>query len=246
MKVLVVDDEAPARDRLRRLLAGLDECSVCAEAANGREALEAAGTHQPDILLMDIRMPGMDGLEAARHLYALEQPPAIIFTTAYSDHAIEAFEIHAVDYLLKPVRRERLLESLRHARRLTRIQADSLQAAGGAPGTRQNICARLRGGLELIPVAEIRFFLADQKYVTVGTAQQRVLIEETLKSLEEEFAGRFIRIHRNALVAVAHLAGIERGADGYQRVRLQGIDEPLEISRRHIAAVRQCIKALQG
>ena len=246
MKVLVVDDEAPARDRLRRLLVELDDCSVCAEASNGREALEAAGVHQPDILLMDIRMPGMDGLEAARHLHALEQPPAIIFTTAYSDHAVAAFEAHAVDYLLKPVRRERLHEALRNARRLTRVQADSLRQAGGPADTRQNICARLRGGLQLIPVAEIRFFLADQKYVTVGTAQERVLIEETLKSLEEEFAGRFIRIHRNALVARAYLGGIEKDAEGHFRAVLQGVDEPLEISRRHIVAVRQCIKALQG
>lgn len=246
MKVLVVDDEAPARERLRRLLAQLDGLSVCAEAANGMQALEAAGVHQPDILLMDIRMPGMDGLEAAHHLQALERPPAIIFTTAYSDHAVAAFDAHAVDYLLKPVRRERLHEALMHARRLTRVQADSLHAAREPAQKRQNICARLRGGLHLIPVAEIRYFLADQKYVTVATADTRVLIEETLKSLEEEFAGRFIRIHRNALVATAFLVGIDRDAGAQPRARLQGVAETLEISRRHIAALRQCIKALQG
>ena len=246
MKVLVVDDEAPARERLRRMLEELEGCCVCGEAATGQQALAVAAEQQPDVLLMDIRMPGMDGLEAARHLQVLEQPPAIIFATAYSDHAVDAFETHAVDYLLKPVRQERLFEALESARRLTRVQAASLQQAGESPGARQRICARVRGSLQLIAVSEIRYFQADQKYVTVCTADTRVLIEETLKSLEEEFAGQFIRIHRNALVAAGFIAGLERDADGRFRVCLQGVDELLEISRRHIARVRQLVKALQS
>jgi two-component system response regulator AlgR len=246
MKVLVVDDEAPARERLCRMLDGLDHCVVCGEAATGQEALGGAEQHQPDVLLMDIRMPGMDGLEAARHLLELEQPPAVIFTTAYSDYAIEAFETHAVDYLLKPVRQERLVEALKNARRLTRAQAAAVQAAGDGPGVRQSICARVRGGLQLVSVSDIRYFQADQKYVTVCTPDARVLVEETLKSLEQEFANRFLRIHRNALVATAWLAGLDRDAGGHYRVRLQGIDEQLEISRRHLADVRRCIKALPG
>jgi two-component system response regulator AlgR len=246
MKVLVVDDEAPARERLRRMLDGFDQCVVCGEAATGQEALGGAEQHQPDVMLMDIRMPGMDGLEAARHLLTLEQPPAVIFTTAYSDYAIEAFETHAVDYLLKPVRQERLVEALKNARRLTRAQMAAVQDAGDGPAVRQSICARVRGGLQLVSVSDIRYFLADQKYVTVCTPDTQVLVEETLKSLEQEFADRFLRIHRNALVATTYLAGLDKDADGHYRVRLHGVTGQLEVSRRHLAGVRRCIKALQG
>jgi two-component system response regulator AlgR len=246
MRVLVVDDETPARERLRRLLEGLDNCSVCGEAATGQAALDLSEERLPDILLMDIRMPGMDGLEAARHLLALEQPPAIIFTTAYNDHALEAFEMHAVDYLLKPVRRERLAEALENARRLTRVQAAALQQAGEHGTARTRICARVRGSLQLIPVEEVRYFQADQKYVTVATPEGQVLIEETLKSLEDEFREQFIRVHRNALVAVRYLCGLEKDAGGHFRVQLERVDEQLEVSRRHIADVRQRIKLLQS
>jgi two-component system response regulator AlgR len=246
MKILVVDDEAPARDRLRRMLAELEGCTVCAEAANGQQALVFAGTHKPDMLLLDIRMPGMDGLEVARHLLSLEQPPAVIFTTAYSDHAIEAFDSHAVDYLLKPVRRERLFDALKNARRLTRAQVTSVYAGADTSAVRQSLCARVRGGLQLIPVNQIRYFQADQKYVTVCTPDTQVLVEETLKSLEQEFAGQFIRIHRNALVAMEYLTGLEKDAEGHYRVCLEGVDAQLEISRRHLAVVRRCIKSLQG
>ena len=245
MKVLVVDDEAPARERLRGMLADIEDCDVCGEAANGEEALALAAAQQPDVMLMDIRMPGMDGMEAARHLLALEQPPAIIFTTAYSDYALDAFETHAVDYLLKPVRQERLREALENAHRLTRAQASALHQAGTPGRARSRLCVRQHGNLQLVPVGDIRYFQADQKYVTVRTAEGSVLIEETLKSLEEEFAGQLIRIHRNALVAVRHLCGLEKASNGHFSVRLHGIDDCLEVSRRHIAGVRQRIKSLQ-
>lgn len=246
MKILVVDDEAPARARLQRMLETIAGCTVCGEAANGNEALSMTEQSQPDVLLMDIRMPVMDGLEAARHLQVLEHPPAIIFTTAYNDYALPAFETHAVDYLLKPVRQERLADALHHARRLTRAQATVLKVADDSQGARQRICARVRGSLQLIPVGEIRYFQADQKYVTVCTATGHILIEETLKSLEDEFAGQFMRIHRNALIATRYLAGLEKTADGHCRVQLQGIDDRLEVSRRHISAVRKLVKALQS
>lgn len=244
MKILLVDDEALARARMRQLLEGLGDCAVCAEAASGEAALQAVNRQQPDVLLLDIRMPGMDGLEVARHLQALDEPPAIIFTTAYNDYALQAFETHAVDYLLKPVRSERLAEALAHARRLTRAQAVALQDADQLAAVREHICANVRGSLQLIAVEEIRYFLADQKYVTVCSAGDSVLIEDSLKSLEQEFGERFVRIHRNALVAPRYLAGLERDADGRSLVILQGVTERLEVSRRHLAAVRDLVRKL--
>ena len=246
MKVLVVDDEAPARGRLGRMLEELDGYSLCGEAATGQEALTMAEQSRPDVILMDIRMPGMDGLEAAQHLQLLEQPPAVIFTTAYDDYALHAFETHAVDYLLKPVRRQRLEEALQNANRLTRAQAASLSDTDSDAGVRQRICARVRGSLKLIMVEDIRFFQADQKYVTVGTADEQVLIEETLKSLEQEFADRFLRIHRNALIANRYLVGIEKDGNGHACARLDGVDGIFEVSRRHLAEVRKLVKSLQS
>jgi two-component system response regulator AlgR len=246
MKILIVDDEAPARARLRRVLEALDDCVVAGEATNGSEALQLVASLQPDILLLDIRMPGMDGLETAQHLQSLGQPPAVIFTTAYNDYAVQAFEAHAVDYLLKPVRRERLADALQHARLLTRLQARALQEASAAPASRQRICASVRGSLQLVEVNDIRYFQADQKYVTVVTPDGEVLIEETLKALEAEFADRFVRIHRNALVARDYIAGLERDDEGHGRLQLSGITTSLEVSRRHIAEIRRLVRALQG
>jgi len=246
MKVLIVDDEAPARARLRAMLEDIDGYSVCGDAANGAAALALTEQTQPDILLMDIRMPGMDGLEAAQHLQSLQQPPAIIFTTAYNAFALQAFETHAVDYLLKPVRQERLVEALQHAQRLTRVQATSLHDMDEQSRGRQCICASVRGSLQLVPVEEIRYFQADQKYVTVCTADRQVLIEETLKGLEQEFAEQFVRIHRNALVARHYISGMTKGVDGQLLVQLAGIEQALEVSRRHAAEIRRLVKVLQS
>jgi two-component system response regulator AlgR len=244
MKILIVDDEAPARERLRRMVGELDGCTVCGEASSGGEALLRAEQSRPDVLLLDIRMPGMDGLEAARHLAALDQPPAVIFTTAYGDYALKAFETHAVDYLLKPVRQARLGAALENARRLTRIQANTLQHLMGGSRARSQICARVRGSLQMIPVDDVRYFQADQKYVTVRHSQGQVLVEESLKSLEEEFGERFIRVHRNALVSARHLAGLARHAEGRHRIRLTDVEETLEVSRRHLPEVRKRLKRL--
>lgn len=239
MKVLVVDDEAPARARLARLVGELDDCEVVAEAGNGAEAIRAVERTGADVVLLDVRMPGMDGLEAARHLAHTDPPPAVIFTTAYGDHALEAFEAQAADYLVKPVRAERLGKALAAARRPTRAQ----RAAGhGAERPREQICARLGGALQLVPVADVLYFLAEHKYVTVRHRQGEVLIEESLKSLEQEFGDRFLRIHRNALVAEAWVGGLLRGADNHTRVRFREGDDALEVSRRHLPAVRRRLK----
>ncbi len=236
---MIVDDEAPARERLRRLVEEIDGFEVQGEAANGQQAVEACVAQTPDILLLDIRMPGMDGIEAARHLTALEQPPAVIFTTAYNEYAIEAFDAEAIGYLMKPVRREKLEKALRRATRLTRPQ---LRAASGDSSARTQICVRVREGLRMIPVADIACFRADQKYVVVYYDGGEVLIDEPLKDLEDEFSETFIRIHRNALVALDRLRSVRRNvAGGYQAV-VAGIEEPLAVSRRLAAGLRKRLK----
>jgi two-component system response regulator AlgR len=183
------------------------------------------------VVLLDVRMPGMDGLEAARHLNVLEEPPAVIFTTAYDQYAVEAFDAHAVGYLLKPVRKEQLAASLARAGRMTRAQLQRLAAAAGAE-RRSHIAARHREGLRLIPIEEVQYFLADQKYTTVRHVNGEDLIEDSLRLLESEFGAAFVRIHRNALVGVKYLERIERNADGQYFVRLRGCEAPLQVSRR--------------
>lgn len=237
LKVLIVDDEAPARERLRSLLAEIADIEVIGEAANGHEALKATSDLDPDVVLLDVRMPGMDGLEAARHLNVLEEPPAVIFTTAYDQYAVQAFEAHAVGYLLKPVRKEQLAASLTRAGRLTRAQLQKL--AAGAEARRTHIAARHREGLKLIPIEDVQYFIADQKYTTVRHLQGEDLIEDSLRLLEREFSAAFARIHRNALVSVKYLERIERDADGQYFVHLRGCPAPLEVSRRMAGELKE-------
>lgn len=243
MKILIVDDEKPARDRLSRMVNSLPDYQVVAEASDGSQALEQAQSSGPDVVLMDIRMPGMDGIQAARHLSELEQPPAVIFTTAFADHALEAFQTHAVDYLLKPVRKERLLKALEASIKPNRAQISQQNEALAEIEVRKHICARVRGNLVLVPVENIYYFQADQKYVTVRHTEGEVLIEDALKSLEKEFGNRFYRIHRNALVSLAHVGGMQSGHDNNE-VTFQDIDAVLEISRRHLPGIRKIIKNL--
>lgn len=241
MKLLIVDDEKPARDRLARMVRELSDCELVGEAANGHEALEVALKTDPDIVLMDIRMPGMDGIQAARHLSDLEEPPAVIFTTAFADHALEAFETHAVDYLLKPVKKDRLLAAIQAAIRPNRAQLLKSNEVLDSLEPRQHICARVRGNLVLVPIEKIYYFHAEQKYVTVRHSDGEVLIEDALKSLEVEFAGQFYRIHRNALVNLSQVAGMKSDDDG-QQVSFRDIDDSLEVSRRHLPGIRKIIK----
>jgi two-component system response regulator AlgR len=232
MKILIGDDVPPARDRLKRLIEELDGCECAGEAGNGTEAISLVSRLSPDVVLLDIRMPGMDGVEAAQHLSRLEEPPAVIFVTAYDEYALRAFDAQAVGYLLKPVRKEKLADTLQRAARLTRPQLTALARHATPSQRRTHLSVRLRGELRLIPVEEVLYFLADQKYVTVCHIRGQELIEESLRSLEEEFAPDFVRIHRNALVAARHIASIERTADGQYAVRLRGHDGELPVSRR--------------
>lgn len=245
MKVLICDDEALARERLARFLKDMDGYEIVGEAENGRDALEQAEATVPDIVLLDLRMPVMDGMACAERLAMLPEPPAVIFCTAYDEHALAAFQVQAVGYLLKPVRREQLIEVLGRATRVNRAQLEAVrQGEGHNHGGRSHITAKTHRGIELIPIDDVRYFLADQKYVTVRHGKGEVLIDETLKDLENEFGARFIRIHRNALLALEFLDGLELVSPGQYQVRMKGIEERLVVSRRHLPELRDTMLKL--
>ena len=246
MRVLIVDDEKPARDRLRQILGDEDGYEVVGEAANGLEALEQVGETKPDIVLLDIRMPGMDGIETAHHLNAMNPAPAVVFTTAYDEYAIDAFEARAIGYILKPVRRSRLAGALDQAVRLVGTALDEVAAEARLDTQRKHVCAHAHGELKLIPVHEITTFIADQKYVSVDHDNGHDLIDDSLKSLEAEFGDRFVRIHRSALIAVSRIERIERNSEGKSRVILRDDSQverkELIISRRHVAEVKRRLR----
>jgi two-component system response regulator AlgR len=243
MKVLIADDEPLARARLAAMLADLPGIEIAGEAETGREAVEKAQALAVDAVLMDIAMPVMDGLEAARHLAQAESPPAIVFCTAYDEHALAAFETAAVDYLVKPVRRERLIEALDRARR---HRAGTAPARPLPPANRQrsHLSARLRGNLRLIPIEDVHYLLAEEKYVMVQHGRGEDLIEESLKSLEQEFSDRFLRIHRNCLVAIEEFQELQRQPDGRVLVSLRHGTARLEVSRRCLPGLRERLKHL--
>lgn len=239
LRVLVVDDEPLARERLSHLVEELPNAELAGVAAGGEEAILLAGRLRPEVVLLDIRMPGMDGLEAAHHLACMPEPPAVIFTTAYDEHALAAFEVQAAGYLLKPVRLDKLAEAIDRARRPTRAQLARI--AEGAVGPRTRIAVRTRDELKLIPIEDVVCFVAEQKYTTLRHAGGEALIEESLKSLEEEFRERFLRVHRNSLVAIAHIMGIERNSEGHLVVRLSG-GGTLAVSRRLASEVAKRLR----
>ncbi len=247
LRVLIVDDEAPARLRLRDVLA---DCSaelpvdIVGEAENGLDALNQVQQQPVDAVLLDIRMPGMDGLECAAHLNRMTAPPAIIFSTAYDAYACQAFDLNAVDYLLKPVRVDRLVRALSRAHRLNPVALDQLREAH--PKARTHLSVNEKGRIVLIPVEDILYLKAELKYVTVCTAAREFLIEESLTRLESEFGEAFLRIHRNCLVASARIREIGKlpGEDDGHFLRLDGLEERLMVSRRQYSALRDKLKSL--
>lgn len=244
LRVLIVDDEAPARRRLRELL---DDCaavlplSIVGEAGNGREALELLQTITADLVLTDIHMPDMDGLELARHLLKLPQPPVLIFTTAYHEHALQAFDVNAVDYLMKPVRMQRLLAALEKVPRLKPLSAARLDQIPSS--ARRFLSVTERSRVVLVPVDEVVYLKAELKYITIRTVQREFLLEESLTKLEEEFGSRFVRVHRNCLVARDYIRGFERcvgdEGDAHWEVLLRDVAESLPVSRRQQFIVRE-------
>jgi two-component system response regulator AlgR len=244
LRVLIVDDEAPARSRMRDLLADCAEAfdvAVLGEAATGRAALAMLVEAPADMVLVDIRMPEMDGIELAQHLRAVDPAPAVIFTTAYEQYAIRAFELHAVDYLLKPIRLARLKEALSRLQSVRAIPQEALDAARARP--RAFLSAQERGKITLIPVEDVVYFRAELKYVTVRTTERDFLLEESLTRLEQEYAERFARVHRSCLVAKAAIRGFERApgesAEGRWSVLLKHGDERIPVSRRQQHVIRE-------
>jgi two-component system response regulator AlgR len=246
MRILIVDDEQPARDRLSQLIKDSGQHEIVAEAGNGKQAIELAEQLQPDVVLLDIRMPGVDGIETAHHLNTMESPPAVVFATAYDEYAIDAFDARAIGYVMKPVRRERLERALEQAARISGNTLQQLSADQKLQSQRQHVCTREHGQLRLIPITDVRYFNADQKYVTVHHGDGQSLIDDSLKQLEEEFAGRFVRIHRNSLVALKYIDRLEKTENGKSIVVLRNGSpdggNTLAISRRHLADVRRQLK----
>lgn len=245
MNVLLVDDEPLARDRLRRMIERCEGYVVLdEEASNGEQAIELCQRLNPDLLMLDIRMPGMSGMEVARHLCSLRTPPAVIFCTAYGEYALEAFAVQAVGYLLKPVSIDALQQALSSASHANRAQLVALSAQDENGGARRYISASTHKGVELIPLQDVSCFVADNKYVTVRHAGGELLIDDTLKELETEFADRFVRIHRNALVSCKAIDRLARNEEGQHELYLVGQPEPLQVSRRHVSAIRKLMQRL--
>ncbi|HSC66246.1 MAG TPA: LytTR family DNA-binding domain-containing protein [Cellvibrio sp.] len=255
MDILIVDDEALARQRLLRMVEKIEGFCVIAEADNAEDALVAITQHDPDIVLLDIRMPGRDGLSLAQDIAELEDPPAVIFCTAFDQYALDAFGTNAVGYLLKPVKAEQLLQVLEKANKLNKIQRSAARGAipttaaestapAKAENQRTHITAKTRRGVELIPLDDVRYFLADHKYVTVYHRAGEHLLDETLKELEEEFGARFVRVHRNSLVSIKHIEALERTGQGQYQVRLADTEMRPIISRRHVSDLKELLKMM--
>lgn len=236
LSILIVDDEAPARDRMRRMLEEMPHYQIAGEAASGTQALEAIGALGPDIVLLDISMPGLDGMALARTLQRSGAQTAIVFCTAYQNQALEAFEAEAIDYLVKPVRTERLAQALEKARRFLGDRA-------GGEGA-QYLRSTVGGKMLLTPVERVICLLAEDKYTTVVHEKGRTVIDDSLTVLEQRFQEAFFRIHRNALISRRHLRGLERSPAGHAVAVLSGTDERPEVSRRNVAALRRLLAEL--
>lgn len=245
MDILIVDDEPLARQRLSKLASELGH-EVISEAANGQEALNAIENHDPSIVLLDIEMPGENGLEIAKKISQFEAPPAIIFTTAYDQYAIKAFETLAAGYLLKPIEKIKLAAVLDKAKTLNKLQISEIKRQNNnqQDKKRKHITVNGHKGVKLIAIEDIRCFIADQKYVRVISTHGEVIIDETLKELESSLTDSFTRIHRNALISINHIKALGRDQSGQFSIQLESIDEQPIVSRRYTSKIKQLLKEL--
>ena len=237
LNILIIDDEKPARDRLRRLLKAWPRYRVAGEAASGSEALERIRELSPDVLLLDISMPGMDGMALAQALQESGVSPVIIFCTAYQDQALKAFEVEALDYVVKPVRPERLEKALEKASRYL----DS----GESPSEEHYLRSTVGGKVVLTPVHRVICLLAEDKYTTVIHEKGSTVVDDSLTELEGLYPELFFRVHRNALISRKHLRGLERSPGGPTQVLLSGTDRKPEVSRRNVSSLRKLLSELQ-
>lgn len=236
LNILIIDDEQPARDRMRRLLGNFPKFEIAGEAASSAEALERIRELSPDILLLDISMPGMNGMALARVLQEGGASPAIIFCTAYQDQALNAFEVEAVDYLVKPVREERLEKSLEKARRF--LGKEDVHEEG------HYVRSTVGGKVVLTPIHRVICMVSEDKYTTVIHEKGDTVIDESLTELEQRYPAFFFRIHRNALVSRKHLRGLERTREGLTLVLLSGTERKPEVSRRKVASLRKLLSEI--
>ena len=247
MDVVIVDDEPLARQRLQRLVSDLGH-EIPAIAASPEEALAAVDKHDPMVVLLDIEMPGGSGLDVAKQIAQLEQPPAIIFTTAYEQYALDAFDTLAAGYLLKPIKREQLAQALEKAQTINKAQLQALndghKDTESTASTPKHITVRSHRGVDLIAIDNIRCFLADSKYITVVTTEGEYLMDGTLKQLEAEFSANFMRIHRNAMVSIGHITGLDRAPEGHYCVRLREVEQQPVVSRRYASKVKAMLERL--
>ncbi len=243
IRIVIADDEAPARKRLRELLGDIEQACVVGEAKNGQEALSLAEQTQAEVVLLDIRMPGMDGIEAALHLQKLNPPPAIIFTTAFDAYAVRAFDMNALDYLLKPIRFERLQAAINKARKLNQAQLDALKPI---QSRRSHFSVVERGRVLLVPLEDVIYLRAELKYITIRTREREFLIEDSLTSIEQEFGPHFVRLHRNCLVAQRSIMGYERrqepDGETHYVALLREVPETVVVSRRQQHVLKELLK----
>jgi len=241
-RILIVDDEPLARERLKRLLQEHSDFTVAGEAGNGDAALSWLSLHPADLVLLDIQMPGKTGLDVAADIAAMPNAPVVVFCTAYDEHALQAFSVKAVDYLLKPIRREDLSRALQRAGDWLSARQPAEEVA--SVGSRTHLSAKTHNGLQLIPLDDVFYFIADQKYVNVHHTTGDTLIDDSLKQLEDEFTTQFVRVHRSALVARQRIERLEAQPEGGHKVFLRGMEEGVPVSRRHLADVKRVMRGL--
>jgi len=238
INIYIVDDESLARERMKRMLASHPRYQVCGEASHGEQAIQGIPESRPDIVLLDIRMPGIDGLQVAQHLNSLAEPPAIIFCTAYDQYAIEAFKHQAIGYLLKPARQEDLLQALESATQLNQLQLKQLSRLEAATSTQGAFVANTWQGQEVIDLHNIYYFRADHKYLTVVHTGGETVSDQTLKELEQKYQPAFLRAHRNTLVNTKYLDRLVKDGEGHHQLFLKECPDSIAVSRRHVSDIK--------